>query len=189
MKRIALFFFIFIAAILMTLPAVRPQAAQRGMQRDTVAPNGPALRTRAATIRERKIRDPHAGISYQQDLVGEVSRATRDVAAVLPAPPFTQPAYRPALGTRAEEFDNLIDREIFGTMTARGIESAALASDEEFCRRIFLDITGRQPNPERLLKYINDPDPQKKDKLITELITSSEYVDRWTNWMGDLVRS
>src|SRR5262249_6804541 len=55
--------------------------------------------------------------------------------------------------------------------------------------RIFLDITGQQPSPDRLLKYISDTDPQKKDKLIAELISSDPYIDVWTQWLGDLTRN
>src|SRR4051812_30383903 len=40
---------------------------------------------------------------------------------------------------------NFVDEQIFGKMDAAGVESAPLTTDEEFVRRVTLDITGRIP--------------------------------------------
>src|SRR5437016_4939930 len=41
---------------------------------------------------------------------------------------------------------NFIDEYIFGRMAGAGIQSAPLASDGEFVRRVTLDLTGRIPS-------------------------------------------
>jgi hypothetical protein len=182
MKRIALFSFIFIAATLINLPQSIQQAAQLDEYSESLT------RTRKLAMK-RKMMNPHEGISSQIDRVGEISRATIDVARALPEVRNARQITKSSAGARAEVSDNIIDKEIFGTLAAKGVEPAQPATDEEFCRRIFLDLTGRQPDPERQLKYVADTDPNKKEKLIAELIGSESYINRWTVWMGDLVRT
>jgi hypothetical protein len=54
---------------------------------------------------------------------------------------------------------NFIDDEIFGTMAKAGIASAPLSGDEEFFRRINLDLTGRIPTSANIRAFAaNKPD-------------------------------
>lgn len=190
MKRYALLFFIIVIATLTVLPTARPRAQKRDKEK---APTRLPI-ARELLMKECKMRDAYGGTFDANSYARELSRQTRDIASSLPAP---KSAERPVLfsakargvNAAAETYANIIDKEIFGVLEARNIEPAALASDEELCRRIFLDLTGRQPSPERLLKYVSDRDTQKREKLIAELIASPAFVDRWTNWMGDLTRN
>jgi Protein of unknown function (DUF1549)/Protein of unknown function (DUF1553) len=84
---------------------------------------------------------------------------------------------------------NLIDRHLFGAMAKDRIPHAPATNDFEFCRRVHLDLTGRIPTPARLTAFIADADPNKRDKLIDELIGSQAWVDHWSYWYGDLVRN
>lgn len=85
---------------------------------------------------------------------------------------------------------NFIDEYIFGKMEQEGIQPAALSSDEEFIRRIYLDLTGRIPSPQEVREFLKDPDPETKgDRLAYRLLTSREYVDRVTLWLGDLLEN
>lgn len=84
---------------------------------------------------------------------------------------------------------NFIDDEIFGRLAALGIPSAPLASDEEFLRRISLDLTGRLPTPEQVRSFLADTSPDKRDRAIERLLDSPEFVDRWTLWLGDLLQN
>lgn len=179
MKRIILFLFVVIVAVLIVVPTPSPQAKRNNTKSPWVA-------LKKANAQSK---DPHAGIFTKYDAVTEISKQTRDVTASLPkikrskdlAAKTAQPGRLPT--------NNIIDQEIFATLALKGVAPAELATDEEFCRRIFLDLTGRQPSPERLLKYISDSDTNKKSKLIDELIGSEKYVDRWTQWFGDLTRN
>ena len=49
---------------------------------------------------------------------------------------------------------NFIDDSIFGRMAAAGIQSAPLASDVEFLRRVTLDLTGRIPSGADVVRFI-----------------------------------
>lgn len=84
---------------------------------------------------------------------------------------------------------NLIDQHLFGAMAKAGVPHSPLSNDYEFCRRVHLDLTGRIPTPERLLAFVKDPVPDKRDRLIDELLDSPAWVDHWSYWYGDLVRN
>jgi len=82
---------------------------------------------------------------------------------------------------------NLVDEEIFNTMGT--VPSAGLSNDQEFLRRIYYDMTGRQPTPDQVRAFLGNTDPNKRNTLIDELLNSPEFVDRWLVWLGDLVQN
>lgn len=110
----------------------------------------------------------------------QVSDLTKDVAAKLP---------RMAGGDKRVVIRNLIDQHLFGAMAKDNIPHAPLTTDYEFCRRVYLDLTGRIPTPEQLKAFVNNPAPDKRDRLIDELIESQAWVEHWGYWYGDLVRA
>lgn len=50
--------------------------------------------------------------------------------------------------------------------------SAPLAGDAEFLRRIYLDLTGRIPSTEAARKFLEDKSPDKRQKLVDQLLGS-----------------
>lgn len=86
-------------------------------------------------------------------------------------------------------YTSRIDYHIFSLLQAKNITPANLTADEEFLRRVTIDITGRIPAPADVLAFTASSDPEKRSKKIDQLLTSSQYVDRWTMWLGDLVKN
>lgn len=84
---------------------------------------------------------------------------------------------------------NIVDKLIFGKMQNAGIQSAPLCTDEEFIRRIYLDLTGRIPSAQEVDNFLKDANANKRDNLIDSLIGSPEFVDKWTMFFGDLYRN
>lgn len=84
---------------------------------------------------------------------------------------------------------NFIDDEIFGKMKKDGIPHAPLATDEEFIRRVKLDITGRIPSPAELREFLADQSPDKRARLIDKLVGSPEFVDKWSYFFMDVLRA
>ena len=82
---------------------------------------------------------------------------------------------------------NFIDTEIFGKMVQDKIRWTVPATDEEFLRRVTLDLTGQIPTADKVKSFVADATPDKRDRLIDELLNSDGFVDRWTLWFGDLV--
>src|SRR5262249_35577782 len=72
---------------------------------------------------------------------------------------------------------NYIDQHVFAKLRKFQILPSELSSDQEFLRRVCLDLTGTLPPASRVREFVADRDPQKRDRLIEILLNSSEYVD------------
>jgi Protein of unknown function (DUF1553)/Protein of unknown function (DUF1549) len=101
---------------------------------------------------------------------------------------------RPAVSVRAisasaVQHKNFIDDEIFSALDAAKVQPAPLSSDEEFFRRINLDLTGRIPSSADVRAFLADQNPGKRSAVIDRLLYSPEFTDKWTMWLGDLVEN
>ncbi|HXH23857.1 MAG TPA: DUF1553 domain-containing protein [Vicinamibacterales bacterium] len=83
---------------------------------------------------------------------------------------------------------NFIDDYIFSKMERDGIPHAPLASDEEFFRRVHIDLTGRIGSDEELRRFVASTDPDKRDKLIDRLVTTQPYKAKWTYFFNDIFK-
>jgi hypothetical protein len=95
---------------------------------------------------------------------------------------------RPLASYPAVQGRNFIDAFVFAKLRKLWIVPAPLSRDEEFLRRVCLDLAGTLPPPERVRAFVADPDPGKRDKLIDALLDSPQYVDFWTYRFADLFR-
>jgi hypothetical protein len=84
---------------------------------------------------------------------------------------------------------NFVDDEIFNALAKANVNPARLTTDEEFFRRINLDLTGRIPASADVRAFVADTSSDKRDKLIDQLLYSDAFNDRWTMWLGDLVQN
>src|SRR6185503_18442546 len=84
---------------------------------------------------------------------------------------------------------NFIDSDLFSAMQQNGIAPTTLAADDEFLRRIHLDLTGAIPDSATVTAFLADKSPDKRTKKIDELLASDSFNDRWTMWFGDLVQN
>lgn len=81
---------------------------------------------------------------------------------------------------------NFIDDYIFRKMEQDRVPHAGPASDEEFFRRIHIDLTGQIPDSADLRGFLASNDPEKRNQLVDKLIGSKAYRAKWTYWFGDL---
>lgn len=84
---------------------------------------------------------------------------------------------------------NLIDDFIFAKLEQKAIAPAALSTDEEFVRRIYLDLTGRLPSPADIKDFVGSAFAGKRNELIEKLLYSPEFIDKWSTWFGDLLQN
>ena len=83
---------------------------------------------------------------------------------------------------------NFIDEHVFETLEKFHILPSRLSSDEEFLRRVCLDVTGTLPPPQRVREFLADTDPKKRERLIETLLGSPEYLDYWTFRFSEFFR-
>ena len=82
-------------------------------------------------------------------------------------------------------FISKIDSNVQSTWKAKNIKAAPLSSEEEFVRRIYLDLTGTIPSSNQARSFLESKDPNKRSKLIEQLLNSDQYAEyfasQWTN--------
>ena len=71
---------------------------------------------------------------------------------------------------------NFIDDELFKRLESLKVPPSPPASDAAFLRRVSLDLTGEQPAPEEVRRFLADTDPDKRTKLIDRLLAKPEFV-------------
>ncbi|HYM11551.1 MAG TPA: DUF1553 domain-containing protein [Bryobacterales bacterium] len=90
---------------------------------------------------------------------------------------------------RASDSGNYIDTIVFRNLQQLGIPPAAPATDQEFLRRVTLDLTGRIPAAQDVAQFLADPAPDKRARVIEKLLAASEWADRWAMFFGDLYKN
>lgn len=85
--------------------------------------------------------------------------------------------------------DHLIDQHVIAKLNDLKVKPSVLAGDEEFLRRIHLDLIGLQPTPEEVRKFVADPNPAKRNAEIDALFSRPEFVDHWSLKWGDLFQN
>lgn len=81
-----------------------------------------------------------------------------------------------------------IDQQIRQGWQDNEIEASAAASDEEWVRRIYLDLLGRIPTMEEARKFLADESPRKRSVLTEELLEHEDYVRNFTTvWSNNCI--
>ncbi|MFO0908575.1 MAG: DUF1549 domain-containing protein [Isosphaeraceae bacterium] len=86
--------------------------------------------------------------------------------------------------------NNPIDQLAAAKWRRMKIKPSDLCTDDEFLRRISIDLTGLPPRPEEVTAFLADPRPSrvKRDAVIDRLIGNPDFVDYWTNKWADLLQ-
>jgi hypothetical protein len=82
---------------------------------------------------------------------------------------------------------NLIDDLVLKKLEALRLPPSPLCTDADFVRRAYLDAAGILPTPDEVQKFLADPSPDKRAKLIDALLERPEFVDYWTYKWSDLL--
>ena len=85
--------------------------------------------------------------------------------------------------------DSMVDRHVIEKLNRLKIVPSPVAKDEEFLRRVCLDVIGVQPKPDEIRAFLADKSPDKRMKLIDSLFERPEYVDHWSLKWGDLLQN
>ena len=110
-----------------------------------------------------------------QDLVATariISPFAKTLSARAPEPPDASP------------IDRLVNRKL----TALGLPSSPRCSDSDFIRRAYLDLIGAPPTADEARRFLSARHPQRREKLIDELLERREFVDFWSYRWADLLR-
>jgi len=100
--------------------------------------------------------------------------------------PMAQASGKSDTGTvsAAKQIDALLAKD----WQANKLQPNAPVSDETFVRRIYLDVAGRITTYREAETFLNSKDPDKRRKLIDELLASDGYVQHFFNYWSDILR-
>lgn len=84
--------------------------------------------------------------------------------------------------------NNFVDDLVFTKLRRLNIIPSPLSSDQEFLRRVYLDIVGVLPTLEETRLFLASTEPQKRAKLIDSLLERPEYAEVWATRFSDLFR-
>src|ERR1051325_1065675 len=75
--------------------------------------------------------------------------------------------------------NNEIDRFITAAWAKYNVSPRGLCSEDEFLRRVYLDVTGMIPTAEQVQAYSKSTARNRRAKLIDQLLESPRYADHW----------
>ena len=84
--------------------------------------------------------------------------------------------------------ENYVDRHVFARLRELHLNPAPLASDEVFLRRVYLDAIGALPTPLEARAFLDSEDPERRAKLIDQLLERDEFSSFWALKWADVMR-
>jgi hypothetical protein len=79
-----------------------------------------------------------------------------------------------------------IDRLVVAKLRRLGIVPSGVCSDEDFLRRVSIDLTGTLPTPAEVLEFLASSAQDKRERLIDQLLESPAYAAWWSNRLCDI---
>lgn len=83
---------------------------------------------------------------------------------------------------------NFIDHVVWNKLELLGIAASPPADDATFLRRASLDLIGTLPTPEETRAFLRDTSPEKRRRVVAELLESPLYADHWAQKWADLLQ-
>ena len=102
------------------------------------------------------------------------------VAFIPSRPDYVWPGIKP---------HNYIDEHVFAKLRRLRMYPSDSADDSTFVRRAYLDALGILPTATEARSFISDPYPNKRARLVDDLLARPEFANHWAlNW-SDLLRN
>ncbi len=119
---------------------------------------------------------------------GETAVMVRYLGQVAISRVAVLPALKPEKYPKLAQ-NNYIDEFVQKKLQKLHMVPSDLCTDEEFVRRVYLDVCGIIPTPEEVRSFVSDSSPNKRAKLIDVLLEREEHVDLWAMKWNDTLRN
>ncbi len=133
----------------------------------------PALGDAPAVKGEARPADATAGKASGKEPAKAPEAPLPDRPKKVVSPPSLEPA----------EVDSLLEKALAGTKAP----VSPITTDEEFVRRIYLDVTGKLPTIDEMRAFVNARDKGKRARLIDALLKTENYAANWARYWRDVV--
>jgi mono/diheme cytochrome c family protein len=84
--------------------------------------------------------------------------------------------------------NNYIDTLVNDKLHKLRILPSEICSDQEFVRRIYIDVVGLLPSPEEVKSFVADANPKKREALIDQLLNRKEFTEMWVMKWSELLQ-
>lgn len=95
----------------------------------------------------------------------------------------------PSVNLPPASSSNFVDEAVFNQLRALSLVPSETSSDEEFLRRVYLDVIGVLPTPEERESFLQDGRKDKRSCLIDDLLARPEFATFWTTKLEDSFRN
>lgn len=83
---------------------------------------------------------------------------------------------------------NYIDERVFSKLKKLRIHPSPISEDHHFLRRVTIDLTGMLPTPDEYESFLASNDPDKRARVIDELISREDFAELWAAKWGEWLR-
>lgn len=96
----------------------------------------------------------------------------------------------PVLPAPTVDITNPIDRLVNVYFHKNKVEWPSVVNDRTYMRRVYLDIVGLLPTPEKIQAFEADTRPDKREALVKELLSrNDDYAQHWLTFWNDALRN
>src|SRR5205823_6116999 len=96
---------------------------------------------------------------------------------------------RPGFTWDSPQPENYIDRLNFAQLRKLQMNSSPGCDDRTFLRRVYLDVIGLLPTAEEAREFLADSSPDRRAKLIDDLLVRPEFAEHWALKWSDVLRN
>ena len=82
---------------------------------------------------------------------------------------------------------NFVDQLVREKLEQLRLPVSPRSDDHEFVRRVYLDVIGTLPTIDEVEKFVSDEQPDKRDRLIEDLLGRTEFTDFWAHKWSDVL--
>ena len=126
------------------------------------------------------------GLMLASDVPGEAAILVRYLDQVTVCR-MTSPRPNPSSIRPIEK--NFIDKHVGDKLVRLGIPPSDPIDDSAFLRRVSLDTIGTLPTASESRRFLQDANPDKRFRLLDDLLQRPEYADYWAMKWADLLRA
>ncbi len=84
--------------------------------------------------------------------------------------------------------NNYIDKLVNAKLKKLRIAPSDVCTDEQYLRRVYIDIVGVLPTPEEYTKFMASKAPNKREQLVDELLGKKEFAEMWVMKWAELLQ-
>ncbi|MFO0922282.1 MAG: DUF1549 domain-containing protein, partial [Pirellulales bacterium] len=120
--------------------------------------------------------DTHVVVAYDKGVV--------PIPVLRPRASLGSPRQPVQLSKQADSRE--VDRLVQTKLDKLNVVASETCNDSDFIRRVSLDIAGTLPTSDRVRAFLASQDPDKRTKLIEELLQSPGYAGLWATFFSDV---